>query len=240
MKNKFKDSFNNITINKYNQNNNLDIIINSNKKSFKQKKLLVTFAIIILLSTSTVLAFNMVNKFNTINVNIKDNKTYIKSDAIKKINEQANFDECNSKKKCSSQKKSLGNIEKELEIKVLKDDKINKQEFYPQKIEKKDNLINYASFITEWIEYENITLARYTFSVKTDKYTKSNDNNLPYSNEYKTLYIKNIDTDIVISKGNDSYRITFDYNDISYNMLIFIKNNNGDQEIVDFINSLFE
>lgn len=232
-----------ISSNKQKEENNINRIIESNNKNiYVLKKILFIFILLITISSGSVLAINTIKRFNTLNVEVKDNKPYIKSISKKEINYNANYLECNGISSCKDQISKLSDIENNLGIKILKNKEIQKKDFIPTKVIKNENYISEMGFLTEWVEYEKYMIARFSFSFKTKYSDNINDKvELPFSNKYQTIYCKKINTDILVSEEENSYRLTFDYDDVNYNILIFIKNDfkgNKDRCINEFINSL--
>lgn len=216
-------------------------IINKEEHTYFQYKRVILYATFVLFFVfGSVFAVNYVENFNSLNVDIKNNKPYIDStlqidlkdnDSIKSYN-------CLSEK-CDKTYK-IKDLEEILNLKVLKDDKLANKEIVISSIEKNDNKISKLSFLINDIEYDDFKLQRFSFMTKTKHYI-TNENELPFSNQYKTIYIDKIDTNILISEDSyQSVRVCFDYENFSYNLLIHFNLNISNKEsiIEKYITSL--
>lgn len=239
----YKDSFNIFKSDEEIEEKNIKKIFYNHeiKKINILKKCIAMFLIFISFSCGTVFGIGVVKKFNTLNVDVKDNKPYISSNAKKEINYEAEFNECADREKCEQYKFNLKDIEEKLNIKIVKNNNINDSVFIPYKIEKNNGYYSKMGFIAEWIDCDEYMIARYLFSFNTKYDTEGtiNDPDLPFSNSYKTIYSQKLDTDILVSDEGTSFRLAFDYDDIHYNILLFVKSKEDCISVVEkFINTL--
>lgn len=237
----YLEYFNNLEINEINKAKIKNEIVNNKRpRFFDYKKKLAFSIIVIFFSISSAFALNYIDKFNTLDVKIKNGKPYVNSDVRIDVNDDVNIESYNCvADKCSGVYR-INDIEKLLNSKILKDDKLSNQEIVESTIDKYDGKILRLSFIINNVEYDHFYLRRFNFNTKT-KYYKTEDNKLPFSNKYKTIFIEKINTSILVAEDTDrSSRICFDYDNFHYDLLIFFKKNVVDKDSIirKYINSL--
>lgn len=242
---KYKDTFNNIKVDDESKRKILEEILTHKKtRMYYPKMVLASLTIIVLFITVGVFAIEKGNLFKTLNVRYENNNgeldTYLNSDATAELNYKANIPEVDSSV-MGNHNYDFEDLENRLDIKLLKSDLFGDKKLRQVITEKVDGNISCAQFFLEMLEHEKYVIARYSISLKTKYYNKDgNLDNLPYSHNSREYYIKNLETMAVISYDSpNSYRIAFDYDNISYGFIIFSKNNNdGEKEIFNEIDYL--
>lgn len=213
---------------------------NNSNKSFSINNYLKYATVLLFCICGTVFAFDKIQKFNGLNVEIKDGKPYINASRIIEIDDSKDFEEYNCKLEQCKNEFNISEIEKKVGVKILKDKAISDSNIYTSLIEKKDGKISRLYFVINDIEYKDFYLRRFTFSART-RHFKNVDSELPYSNKFKTIYIEKIDTNILIAEDSEkSTRITFEYKNVYYDILITFKSKDSSKNNIleKYINSL--
>lgn len=244
---RFKKTFNHINPDDNRKKETLEsILIRSNFKIYSLKMGLASLTIILFFVAFGVMAAEKENFFRTLHVKYEKNEekenvdTYVSSVGIVELNYQADIPNVDFALN-SKYEYDFIDLENRLGIKMLKSGLFDNKRLKQSITEKVDGNISYAQFLIEEIELEKYMIARYSITMKT-KYYKNDKNieNLPYSHNSKEYYIKDLETNAIISyDSSNAYRITFDYDNISYGFLIMFKNNiEGERDLYSEFDSL--
>lgn len=248
---KYKEVFDNIKIDKKIKEENLNNILNKNRKNiiFSKPVFIAYSLLIIFIGCGIVTAIDKGNLFNGLNVEYKENengiiKTYLSRDVRAEVNYTANIPEI---KWASTNANIYSNDElsKLLGIKFLTSDLFIDNNLKQLVTEKVDNNISNATFIKEdCVDSNKYKLIWFIVSFKTKYYTNNIVDNydLAYSDDSYEFYINNLNTMSVVSKMGNTYAVAFVYDDVSYSLTISFLHDTLEEEYdsltSDILNSL--